>query len=316
MSKLRSDYNGSRWDKFDRWMHGEYDPFAGKLEMTRPEEQKAPPPLDMSKFDLKRAEHAADDMARNREMRAFRKLYKLASVVLCASIIVILLLTVANLPRFGDPNAPANNEVAARYIEAGLQETGTVNIVTGMILNYRGFDTLGETTVLFVATCCVMILLVTDEKESERMDRIDESLEPHDDLILKQTARLLFPLILLFGVYILMNGHLSPGGGFSGGAIIGAGLILYLNAFGIEKTRRFFNEHVYEIVKISALLIYAFTIAYHVFTGANGLVNLIPLGTPGAILSSGMIFWINLCVGFEVACTMYAFFALFRRGNM
>lgn len=58
-------------------------------------------------------------------------------------------------------------------------------------------------------------------------------------MILQKVAGFLVPLIIIFGIYVILNGHLSPGGGFSGGAIIGAGLILYLNAFGFAKTERF-----------------------------------------------------------------------------
>lgn len=314
MSRQRSNYENGFWDKLGRMLRGEYDPFAGKLEM---DETNGPPQLSQADLiEIEKLRQTRDKVESPRELRLFRRLYKLASLLVCVSIIGILLLTVANLPPFGGVGNPSNNEVAARYIEHGVEETGALNIVTGMILNYRGFDTLGETTVLFIAACCVMILLVTSEKESKKQDLDDESFEPHEDDILKKIASVLFPAILLFGVYVLMNGHLSPGGGFSGGSVIGAGLILYLNTFGVAGTRQFFNEHVYEVVKITALTIYALTICYHVFTGALGLPNLIPLGTPGAILSGGMIFWINLCVGFEVACTMYAFYVLFRRGNM
>ncbi len=314
MSRRRSDYEKSTWYKLVRTVKGETDPFEGKLEMRK---DIHPPELTESdREELEKLRQPSKPEESLFEIGIFRKIYKAASVIVCISIIVILLITVSNMPPFGKPDNPSNNEVAERYIEKGIQETGAVNIVTGMILNYRGFDTLGETTVLFIATCCVMILLLVDEKESERIDKTDEKYEPQNDAILSRIATLLFPAILIFGVYILMNGHLSPGGGFSGGSVIGAGMILYLNAFGIKRTQRFFNEHVYDVIKITALTVYALTIAYHVFTGANGLQNLIPLGTPGDILSSGMIFWINLCVGFEVACTMYAFYALFRRGNM
>lgn len=313
MSRQKSNYENSRAYKLIQMLRGEYDPFAGNMEMT--DDITAPTLSEADKAEIEKL-YSTRNAESPRELAFFRKLYRIASVIVCISIIGILLLTVSNMPLFGNPNNPDNNEVSERYITRGIQETGAVNVVTGMILNYRGFDTLGETTVLFIATCCVMILLRTSEKKSEEYDQIDEQFEPQKDKILQCISTLLFPTILLFGVYILMNGHLSPGGGFSGGSVIGAGMILYLNAFGIERTRRFFNEHVYDIIKITALTIYAFTIAYHVFTGANGLPNIIPLGTPGMILSSGMIFWINLCVGFEVACTMYAFFVLFRRGNM
>ena len=121
---------------------------------------------------------------------------------------------------------------------------------------------------------------------------------------------------MLFGAYIILNGHLSPGGGFSGGAMIGAGLILYCNALGLNRTRRFFNEHVYKMIKVGSLVLYGITMSYYFLTGGNGLANIIPLGTPGNLISSGMILPINIFVGLEVACTMYSFFALFRRGEL
>ena len=129
--------------------------------------------------------------------------------------------------------------------------------------------------------------------------------------------RAAFPLlfIILFGIYVILNGHLSPGGGFSGGAIIGAGLILYLNAFGFEKTERFFTAKTYKWVSFSALSFYCIAKSYSFYTGAHHLESGIPLGTAGNILSSGLILPLNICVGLVVACTMYAFFALFRKGG-
>ena len=315
MSRQRSNYPGSRWDRFFRWLHGEYDPFEGTLEMKRPEEHPAPPPLDPSAFDLHTAEQKGRDVDRSRQIKGFRTLYKVFSCLLCLSLSVILLVTVANMPHFGDPDAPANNEVSERYIEKGLQETGAVNIVTGMVLDYRAFDTFGESTVLFCAACCVFILLRLDDSSRAKAEEHDQIYEPKNDLILAQAARLLFPFIMLFGVYIVLNGHLSPGGGFSGGAIMGAGLILYLNAYGFKKTQRFFTEKTFRYVSLGALMFYCCAKSYSFFTGANHLPSGIPLGTPGAILSSGLIFCLNICVGLVVTCTMYAFFVMFRKGT-
>ena len=150
---------------------------------------------------------------------------------ICVVIIGTLLYTVSYLPSFGDAHNPDNNEVAARYIEKGLQETGAVNIVTGMILDYRAFDTLGESHVLFVAAAAVMILLRLDKsgkgnQTQEKAEENDRIYEPKNDAILQKVAKVLVPPIIIFGIYVILNGHLSPGGGFSGGAIIGAGLIL------------------------------------------------------------------------------------------
>ena len=63
------------------------------------------------------------------------------------------------LPEFGDPNTPMHRHVAPRYLEQGLAETGVPNIVAAVLASYRGFDTLGETTVVFTAGIGVIALL-------------------------------------------------------------------------------------------------------------------------------------------------------------
>ena len=249
-------------------------------------------------------------------VKGFDRFYRVAAIVLGLAIMAALAGTVSHLPAFGDVNNPSNNEVSERYLESGLEETGAVNAVTGMILDYRAFDTFGESCVLFIAAACVLILLRDDKTDTTEKAIADEKFEPVSDTILQASAKILFPAILLFGIYILMNGHLSPGGGFSGGAIMGAGLILHVNAFGYKKTQRFFNERTYKRITVGALGFYCIAKSYSFFTGANHLPNGIPLGTPGALISSGLILPLNICVGLVVACTMYAFYTLFKKGGM
>ena len=64
-----------------------------------------------------------------------------------------------DMPSLGDPNAPTNLHVAPRYIEEQSQEIGIPNLVTAVLASYRGYDTLGETTVIFTAGIGVLILL-------------------------------------------------------------------------------------------------------------------------------------------------------------
>lgn len=251
-----------------------------------------------------------------------KRLYALVAVVTCLGIIAVLLSTASHLPAFGNPDNPVNNEVSQRYIEKGMEETGAVNIVAGMILDYRAFDTLGESNVLFVAACAVLILLrISAEKQNDPVylmeaEADDRLYEPKNDSILQTSAVILVPLILIFGMYVIMNGHISPGGGFSGGAVMGAGLILYLNAFGFKKTERFFTFGTFKVVSVAALSFYALSKTYSFFTGANHLHSIITPGIPGRIFSAGLIPYLNLAVGLVVCCTMYAFYTLFRKGDM
>ena len=259
------------------------------------------------------------DLEHNRMYVFFHRFYKIAGVLCCMALITILMVQVSYLPPVGSSENPSSNEVAAKYIEDGLQDTGAVNIVTGMILDYRAFDTFGESNVLFIATCTVLILLRNDKKKgkdsAEAEEKRDSYYEPKNDAILQTITRVLVPIIFIFGIYVILNGHLSPGGGFSGGAIIGAGLILYLNAFGFQKIERFFTEKTYKWVSFGSLTFYCLAKSYSFYTGAHHLESGIPLGKAGAIISSGLILPLNICVGMVVACTMYAFFALFRKGG-
>lgn len=323
--KSEEEYQKTGAFRFFRWLDGEKDPYLGNMEM-KPQKEYVEEEKTLKERMRERQQMVEKvyDLEHNKEVRAFNIFYKIMAVVFCITLIGVLLTAVSYLPPIGNPDNPANNEVAARYIEKGLQETGAVNIVTGMILDYRAFDTFGESNVLFIATCTVLILMRVDKEkkagseeeitkaQAEENDRI---YEPKNDIILQRVATILVPVIMIFGIYVVLNGHLSPGGGFSGGAIIGAGLILYLNAFGFQKTERFFTEKTYKWTSFCALSFYCLAKSYSFFTGANHLESGIPLGTPGAILSSGLILPLNICVGLVVACTMYAFYALFRKGG-
>ena len=320
MSKLKSrnEYEKTRAFRFFRWLSGSKDPYVDEVEMQVQKEIVLPEETIIER--MREAEMMRDkvyDEEQNKLAQVFHKIYIAVAIMFCIALVGVLLLTVSWLPPDGNASNPVNNVVSERYIEDGLQETGALNIVSGMILTYRAFDTFGETNVLFIATCCVMILLMLDDAILKKQAVLnDRRFEPKKDAILQGVAFVLCPIIFLFGIYIILNGHLSPGGGFSGGSIMGAGLILYVAAFGFNKTQRFFDEHIYKIAKITALCMYGLIGTYFYMTGANGIENHIPLGLPGHILSSGIILPINICVGLEVACTMYAFYALFRRGGL
>jgi len=83
----------------------------------------------------------------------------LLTFYLLGLIIFLFSFTVAEMPPFGSPDNPAFNEVPRRYLESGVTETGAVNIISSVIIDYRAFDTLGEATVLFVAIAAVIATL-------------------------------------------------------------------------------------------------------------------------------------------------------------
>lgn len=90
-------------------------------------------------------------------------LRKITSVILTLILILVLLISVSELPEFGSKDAPMNNKVIEKYIEDSIEETGSFNVVTAIVLDYRGFDTLIEATVLF---CAAIIIILVLRKES------------------------------------------------------------------------------------------------------------------------------------------------------
>ncbi len=312
------EYGKTTSGQLRKWLDGDQDLLLGNVEMQpqKPFEEDEKTKKERAE-EKKRVLKKVYDLNNNRQVRVFEKLYRVSCALFCVLLLAMLLMAISQLPSIGAAERPVNNEVSRRYIEDGLQETGSVNIVTGMILDYRAFDTLGESHVLFIATCTVLILLRIDKnKKKELEDEQNDSVyEPQNDVILQTVARILVPTIVIFGIYVILCGHLGPGGGFSGGAIIGAGLILYLNAFGFKKTERFFTAKTYKKLSFCALACYSLSKCYSFYTGANHIESVIPLGTPGAILSSGLILILNICVGIVVAGTMYTFFVMFRKGG-
>ncbi|MCK4833616.1 MAG: sodium:proton antiporter, partial [Gammaproteobacteria bacterium] len=123
------------------------------------------------------------------------------------------------------------------YVEKGPLEIGAPNLVTAVVVTYRGLDTLGEVTVLFISAAGVGLLLRRSRRKQDidsqdRDNRAEESKNSHKPAseIVETATELLLPMIILFGIYVFMNGHLSPGGGFQGGAIIASGTMFLLLA--------------------------------------------------------------------------------------
>ena len=173
--------------------------------------------------------------------------------------------------------------------ESTDEETGSANMVTSVVVNYRSFDTLGEVTVLFVATLGVGLLLGGRRKR--------QTYQHAPNFILKHGARLVFGIMMVFGVYMFTHGHLTPGGGFPGGSILAAALLLlYLadNEFRAKVAAFKFTEglagSLYVLIGLAGLAV-----------GGYFLVNFLPTGTVGHLVSAGLIPIIYVLIGLKVA---------------
>lgn len=136
-------------------------------------------------------------------------------------------------PMLGDPGAPVHQHVAPRYIEHGPQEVGVPNMVTAVLASYRGYDTLGETAVIFTAGLALLLLLGIQEGPDTRPGRTAIG----EQLVLRVVVKLLIPFILLFALYVQWHGDFGAGGGFQAGVIFAAGFVLYDLVFGEGNAR-------------------------------------------------------------------------------
>lgn len=251
-------------------------------------------------------------------------IYRLACIVFVALFVSVMLFMVSGLPEFASQQGPVSSEVSYKYLKDTVADTGAVNAVAGMILDYRAFDTLGETCVLYAALICVLLLLGhTRLKYSKaaagympgRIDLSRESNPLKDDDILKVSMRVLFPVIVLYGICVVMNGHISPGGGFSGGAVLSGAFILYANAYGEEAAEKIIGRKLYTALTAGAIGCYCLIKSAAFFMGANGIEDPFPKGIPGTLISGGVIPLLNICIGIVVACTVYGIFLLFMKGG-
>ena len=186
--------------------------------------------------------------------------------------------------------------VGKEYAErSGNKELGAQNIVTAIIVTYRGLDTLGEVAVLFIAATGIAVLLRRrKEKDLKKKIKKRESSE-----ILLTGSRLLAPVIIIFGIYIFLNGHLTPGGGFQGGAVIASAIMLLF----LADTSYKINHTVFGwIESLSGFTYVLIGVLGLVIIGADNFLDnrLLPLGEFGKILSAGAIPVIYTLVGLKV----------------
>jgi multicomponent Na+:H+ antiporter subunit B len=195
-------------------------------------------------------------------------------------------------------------KLATHYAGQGPAELGAPNLVTAVVVTYRGLDTLGEVTVLFISAAGVGLML----RRRQQVSVEAEDKKPASEIVVT-AAQLLLPMVFLFGVYVFVNGHLSPGGGFQGGAIIAAGSLLLLLALpGAELRQRLIavteslSGFGYVVVGLLGVIL------------AGGFLDnrIMSLGTYGTLFSAGAIPIIYTLVGLKVGAELSAVLGRFR----
>jgi multicomponent Na+:H+ antiporter subunit B len=255
-----------------------------------------------------------------------------------ASILVLfcgglLIYGTVDFPAWADPLSPASLHVSNYYIENTMKDTSVPNIVTAVLADYRGYDTMFETAVIFSAGIACFFLLRNYRRRapqsrmyrhietgmtlrieeggkipasSSEFERIDLNWVPQD-LIIRLTCRLIVPFIMLFALYVIAHGHHSPGGGFQGGVIFGAAVILFAISFDLRRAIEQMTEKMIAIVSALGVLIYAGTGAICLLMGSNFLdySALAPiLGVDAVMARSHGILIVEIGVGIAVMAVM------------
>ena len=209
----------------------------------------------------------------------------------------ILFYCTMDFPNWGDPQSPASTHVSPYYIETTIEDTSVPNVVTSVLADYRGYDTMFETIVIFTAVIACFFMLrifkpaepetrlyrhiptgitLRIEKggrlppESDDFERIDLQWVPHD-LIIQTTCRMIIPFIQIFTLYVIAHGHYSPGGGFQGGVILGASVIVLAISHNLRTSVKRISERITVLICTLGVFLFAGTGGLCLLLGSNFL---------------------------------------------
>lgn len=212
---------------------------------------------------------------------------------------IVLVIGLAGLPAFGDYKG-----VYGQVLDGvGVSLRHATDLVTALNFDFRAFDTLGEEFILFGSVLGIVLVLRQVRGEQERPSRqeADEHTFGGASEALRALSLILIPSLIALGVYVVVHGQITPGGGFQGGVILAAGPLAIFLAGRYLQMRVVAPEKLEEIADAAGAAGYA-------LVGLGGLVfagvffrNFLPLGISGHLLSAGQIDVASAAVGLEVS---------------
>lgn len=235
----------------------------------------------------------------------------------------LLIYAESDFPDFGSVDSPANSpeSVSGYYLEHNDRDTGVPNVVTSVLADYRGYDTMFETVVIFTAGIAIIGILRLTPLGSDGKGPAPprsghpsrQGLHSGSDLIIATTCKMLIPVIQLFGLYVIAHGHHSPGGGFQGGVILGASFILLAISKDLDAALLRMSERRYLVLAVVGILIYAgigliCMVLGGEFLNYSTLSEILPFLDPVEARYQAML-WVEIGVAFTVAAIMFAIYA-------
>jgi len=210
----------------------------------------------------------------------------------------LLVIAFTGLPSFGTSHHPYGD----RAVHASLEQRATSNVISSVNFDQRAVDTMGEELILFTAVIGTLVLLRDMREESqdgvaaERAEELSGRVLPSTTLV----AYVMLGVTTLIGLYVVAHGHLSPGGGFQGGVVLGTAIHLLYVGRGYLPIRRARPLGLYEA--LDALGAGGFVVLGLAGAALTGdlLSNVLPTGSVGDMLSGGDVGLYNALVGLEV----------------
>ncbi|MFO8184170.1 MAG: hydrogen gas-evolving membrane-bound hydrogenase subunit E [Candidatus Aegiribacteria sp.] len=221
-----------------------------------------------------------------------------------AGLVIVLLLGIFIVNAVPGVQVPERLTGAGReYAERGLEDTGSANLVTAVIVSYRGLDTLGEVVVLFCASTAVVLIL-------SLFPIGGRATEP--SAVVAETSRVLPAPIMLFAFYFITHSHISPGGGFPGGTVVASAFLLVMLGSSSVPAGSGRLSAVESMAGLSFGLL-----GFWGVMRAGQFLNTAVLGggEPGELLSAGIVPLVSLAIGAKVAAEFSGVFAAFRRAG-
>jgi multicomponent Na+:H+ antiporter subunit B len=224
---------------------------------------------------------------------------KYFSALLIAVLMLVLFISLQEIP-LSQNLMP----VSSHYVDSGVKDTGATNLVNAVLFDYRGFDTLGEVTVIFAAAAAFKMLF-----SHRRIFFFRYGMSP----IVKTGMAVYSPFIFIFGIYVIMAGHISPGGGFQGGVILASLSILLTLVYGLwYKVRQtVLSPAISSNIESMGGMVFIFIGLAGIFSGNYFLSNLgagFFAGIPGSMFSGGSIPLLNIASGLKVTAGLSIIF--------
>jgi multicomponent Na+:H+ antiporter subunit B len=226
--------------------------------------------------------------------------------ILSAAAVILVALIFATIA-IAYSEQQALRPLAESYMRLVPQDLGAPNVVTGILLTFRAFDTLGEVAVLFMVAAGVGLVL-SGKAPSRASGKDADAATPASEIV-QSATQIMVPLIAIFAAYIIMNGHISAGGGFQGGAVIASTVLLLLLANPSQTLSAAFLSITESLAGALFVLI---GIAGLIFAGGFLDNRVLPLGQFGAFFSAGAIPLLSVLLGVKVGCELAVILDRFR----